>query len=218
MLKRSRSGDRGAATVEFYIVALLALLPLCLGMMQTALLLIANHHVDLAAFTAARTGAVTGGDETRMRLSFAKALSPLLVNTGGGVDSGNIAEKVLQAQARSVAAMTVFLRMEVLSPTTAAREDFAIERNGQRVIPNDSLEFRSARRGQRSGISLQEANLLQVEAIWCHPLLVPLATELLIGLLRALDRDPWHQLCYLDRRVPIRSVGVAPMQSDFRLR
>jgi hypothetical protein len=218
MLKRFRSGVRGAATVEFYVVALLALLPLCLGMLQTALLLIANHQVDLAAFTAARTGAVTGGDETRMRMSFAKALSPLLVSTDGGVDAGNITEKVLQAQARSVAAMTVFLRMEVLSPTAAAREDFAVERNGQRVMPNDALEFRSTRPGARSGISLQEASLLEVEAVWCHPLLVPFATELLIALLRELDSDPWNQVCYLDRRVPIRSVGVAPMQSDFRLR
>ena len=30
--------QRGAATVEFYLVALLALLPLCLGMLQTSLL------------------------------------------------------------------------------------------------------------------------------------------------------------------------------------
>ena len=113
--------------------------------------------------------------------------------------------------------MALYLRLDVISPTAAAREDFAIERDGRRVIPNDALEFRSTARGGRSGLTLQQANLLELEAVWCHPLLVPLATELLIGLLRELDRDPWHQLCYLDHRVPIRSIGVAPMQSDFRL-
>ncbi len=71
--------------------------------------------------------------------------------------------------------------------------------------------------GRRSGISLQQANVLRVEFSYCRPLIVPFAGPLLLGVLRQLDRDPWHQRCYAAGRIPLRAEGVAPMQSDFRV-
>jgi hypothetical protein len=85
------------------------------------------------------------------------------------------------------------------------------------VIPNDALESRSMAPGRRSGISLQQANVLRLEISYCRPLIVPFAGPLLVGTLRLLDHDLWHQRCYAAGRIPVRSEGVAPMQSDFRV-
>ncbi len=215
MLKLTRHRSRGVATVEFCVVALLAAVPLCTGILQTGLLLIANHQVDLAAFMAARAGAVAGGDAGRIRLVFHQALSPLLVRTAGGVDAGNVSERVLSAQTSGAAALALYSRLEVLGPGADELADFAIVRRGRRVLPNDAVEFRGQGAGARSGVSLQEANVLRIATTWCHPLVVPFAAQIMLATLRQLDADPWHQLCYADRRVPIRSVALAPMQSDF---
>ena len=57
------------ATLEFHIVAVLALLPVCLGTLQIALLLVANHYVDFAAFAAARDLALRGRVQQRAAAS-----------------------------------------------------------------------------------------------------------------------------------------------------
>jgi hypothetical protein len=85
------------------------------------------------------------------------------------------------------------------------------------VIPNDGLEYRTKVAGERSGLTLQQANILRLEVSWCRPLVVPFARELLLGALLAVDRDPWRRYCYSEGRVPIRSEGISPMQSDFRV-
>jgi hypothetical protein len=186
-----------------------------MGILQAGLLLVANHHVDLAAFVAVRAGAVSGGDSRRMERAFQHALSPLLVRTAGGIDGQNVAGRVLAAQAQAAPAFLLYSRLQVLDPGPAVFADFAVQRQGRRVLPNDALEHRRHQPGVRSGVSLQEANVLRIAATWCHRLVVPFAAELLVATLRRLDTDPWHQMCYADRRVPIRSVSLAPMQSDF---
>jgi hypothetical protein len=202
--------------VEFYLVALLALLPLCLGILQTALLLIDNHHVDNAAFMAAREGAVRHGDVGAMRSEFARALTPLLVGAQP-VDRGNATEKVLAAYADAQREVAAFGRIEVISPNAEAQQDFGQTRDKQRVIPNDALTYRSASPGERSGISLQEANILRVKFTYCRPVIVPFIRQLMVGFLQHMDADPWNGRCYAQGRVPIASTGTAPMQSDFLL-
>lgn len=216
MLIRCRI-QRGAATVEFYIVALLALLPLCLGMLQVCLLLIANHHIDHAAFMAARAGAVHQGDIGAMRSEFARVISPLFVESTTPLDAGNVAVRVASARIRSMADITAFSRVRVLSPDDAARRDFAEIRDGASVIPSDGLQHRSTAPGDTSGVSLQQANMLRVEFTYCRPLVVPFIRGLMIGLLRQLDPEPSNLRCYAAGRIPIRSTGAAPMQSDFRV-
>lgn len=214
MLRRRYS--KGAATVEFYVVALLALLPLCLGILQTALLLVANHHVDNAAFMAVRQGAMRHGDVGAMRSEFARALTPLLV-TAESVDRGNVTEKVLSAYGEAQREVAAFGRIEVLSPNGQAQQDFAESRNGQRIIPNDALTYRSVAPGRRSGISVQQANILRVKFIYCRPVIVPFIRQLMMGFLQRIDPDAWNGRCYAQGRVPIASIGTAPMQSDFVL-
>jgi hypothetical protein len=203
--------------IEFHVVALFALLPLCLGTLQIALLLVENHHLDHAAFMAARHGAVTHGDTDEIRRAYARAASALFVGSATPLDRGNVVGRVAAAYAAATADIAVYTRLRLLAPTAQAREDFAQRRSGELVIPNDALEFRSLAPGRRSGMSLQQANVLRVEFIHCRPLIVPFAGPLLLDTLRWLDHDPWHQWCYAAGRVPVRSEGVAPMQSDFRV-
>jgi len=201
--------------VEFHIVALLAMLPLSLGILQSAFLVTENHHIDHAAFMAARAGATANGKPESMRGEFAKAMTPLFVSSDTPVDRSNVARKVLEAYGRATFDFAAYGTMRILSPDTDAQDDFAEQRQGRRVIPNDSLEYRGAGRGPRSGKSLQEANVLQVEFTYCRPLIVPFVRQMLIGLLRRIDLAAAHQRCYLAGRVPVVSVGTAPMQSDF---
>lgn len=208
---------RGAATIEFYIVALFALLPLCLGTLQMALLMVENHHIDHATFLAARHGAVKHGDMAEIRRALAMAASPLFVPSGTPMDRGNVVQRVATAYATATADIAAYARVRLLTPDQQALADFAMRRDGRQVIPNDALEFRSPARGRRSGISIQEANVLRIEVNYCRPLIVPFAGPLLLATLRMLDHDLWHQRCYAAGRVPVRSEGVAPMQSDFRV-
>jgi len=214
MLMR-RLKQQGAATVEFYLVALLALLPLCLGMLQISLLLIANHHVDHAAFMAARTGATNRGDIGAMRGEFTRVITPLFVESTGQLNAGNVVGRIAAARMRASADVAAFTRIRVLSPNQAAQLDFGELRDGVNVIPSDSLQHRSAAPGERSGLSVQQANVLRVEFTYCRPVVIPFVRGLMIGLLRRIDPEPSNLRCYASGRVPIRTVGTAPMQSDF---
>jgi hypothetical protein len=217
MLSPPRHRSRGAAMLEFHIVALLAVLPLCLGVLQMALLLAENHHIDHAAFVAARHGAVHHGDLAQVRRAFVQAATVLFVESGTPVDRGNVVSRVTTAYAAAAADVAGNARIRLLTPDPDAQADFAILRDGRRVIPNDSLEYRSAASGRRSGVSVQEANILRVEVSYCRPLIVPFAGPMLLASLRLLDHDLWHRRCYAAGRVPLRAEGVAPMQSDFRV-
>jgi hypothetical protein len=203
--------------VEFQIVALFAVLPLCLGMLQVAILLAENHHIDHAAFLAARYAAMSHGEISAARRAFTQAASVLFVNAEVPVERSNASARVATAIAAAAVDQALFARIRILEPDAAAQQDFAIRRGSARVIANDGLEYRSRQPGRRSGMTLQQANVLRLEVEWCRPLIVPFARELLLGTLRLLDRDPWHQGCYAAGRVPIRSEGTSPMQSDFRV-
>ena len=159
-------------------------------------------------------GAMHHGDMIAMRSEFARALTPLLV-TAAPVDRGNATERVIAAYAEAQRDIALFARLEVLSPDARVQQDFAQTRDGQRVIPNDSLMYRSAALGERSGVSLQEANILRVRFTYCRPLIIPFVRQFMLGLLQRIDPDPWHRRCYAEDRVPIVSVGSSPMQSDF---
>jgi hypothetical protein len=203
--------------VEFHVVALFALLPLCLGGLQLALLMAENHHIDHAAFQAARHASMSGGDINAARQALAQSASVLFLSGEGELDARNAAGRVARAYAAALADYALFGRIRILNPTPEARQDFAMMRDGRRVLPNDNLLHRPRAPGQRSGMTLQQANVLRLEVTWCRPLVVPFVRQFLTGLLRRLDRDPWRQYCYLQGRVPVRSEASTPMQSDFRV-
>lgn len=211
-----QSAARGAALVEFYIVALFALLPFCMAILQTAVLLSAKNILNHATFAAARAGALEQGSSTTMRNALARGLMPLHARSADELHAGNILDIATEAYTRSYADTLAFASLRVLNPPAAAFDDFGEGAAGARTIRNDSLEFRSSAKGARSGLSIQEANVLDIQVRYCQPLIFPLIDRLLVATLRRMDTAPDHQLCYALRRVPLAARGIVHMQSDPR--
>jgi hypothetical protein len=209
--------QRGASLVEFQVVAILALLPLLLALLQGALLLIASHTLGYATYQAARSGALAGADPEIMRRALAVGLLPLHAATFEAVTTSNVATVALSAYARSLAATTAFAQLQILSPTQGAFEDFAQQAGtGTPAIRSDALAQRSLAPGPQSGLSIQQANLLHIRVTYCHPLLVPLVDGLLLSLLRQFTTDLHSQACYAAGRVPLQAEAALNMQSDAR--
>ena len=180
------SRQRAAALVEFQIVLLLGLLPLVLGILQLALLLMAKHLVNYATFQAARSGAVAAANPDVMRRALAVGLMPLHVVSSKPVSADNITSVALAADLRSSVATTLYARLTILKP------------------------------GAPSQQTLQQANVLQIRVSYCQELVVPLINQMLPRLLQWLDDDAWHQACYLMGRVPLVAEAAINLQSDAR--
>ncbi|MEP7312427.1 MAG: hypothetical protein ABI859_07580 [Pseudomonadota bacterium] len=206
--------QRGAALVEFQIVTLLAMLPMTLGMLQSAFLLVASQTLHYATFSAARAGAMANANPAVMRRALATGLVPLFAVTADGIRPDNVASVVTGAFARSFAATQLYATLTVLSPSAESFADFGVTEEGVRLIRNDDLAHRSAQPGRRSGLTIQQANLLRLRVTYCHELIVPFADRMLLATLRRLDLDPARQFCYLRGRVPLVAESSVNMQSD----
>ena len=196
--------QRGATLIEFALALMLGVLPMVLGIVQIAALLVARNTVDLATFLAARQGAVTGADPDAMTHELARALLPLYVRASrSGVAP---ADAVAFAYAAALADVAALDSLVVHNPTRAALDHFGELRGGRRVIPNDFIEFRP--------LALQDANVLTISVVHCQPLVVPMVGRALAAALAILDRDPRHQRCIAAGRAPILARASLVMQSD----
>jgi hypothetical protein len=195
---------RGATLVEFALVLVLGLLPLLLGILQIAQLLVAANVVDLATFMATRQGAVNGADPASMRRELARGLVPLYARAArDGLATG---DSVASAYALALLDVDTLDTLRVEHPTRADLDRYGEQRAGRRVIPNDAIEFRPT--------AVQDVNVLTVAVIHCHPLVVPLAGPALAAALFLLDADPRHRFCLSAGRAPILARASLVMQSD----
>ncbi|MDE2250265.1 MAG: pilus assembly protein [Gammaproteobacteria bacterium] len=203
-MRVSNHVERGATLVEFALVLTLGVLPLVLGILQVAALLVAKNELNLAAYMAARQGAVSGADPDAMRRELARSMVAMYVRVAraGAVPAADVAV----AYAAAMADVTALDTLAVLSPTRAVLDRVGINRGGRRVIPNDSIEFRAA--------AVQAANVLTIEVTHCQPLVVPLAGPALALALAVLDADPRHRRCVAFGRAPIAARASLVMQSD----
>ena len=210
----------GVALVEFLLAGILVLLPLTFATLELAQLVVARHALDYATFEAARTGAVSGASEARMRVALARALVPLFapvdavaVLRGRGADTGVGVSARALARATAEVLRPDLMRLRIENPTAAAAADFAEnDDTGRRVIPNDGLDVRNPL-GATSGQTLREANVLAIRVRYCRRLFMPLIRDFVPALLRAALPDPFDQLCLAQRRVPIDARAVVHMQS-----
>jgi hypothetical protein len=202
----------GAATVEFALVATLALLPFVLGILQVGLLYVARHTLHHATFLGARAGAVAHGDRDAMLRHVARGLTPMYVRSPRDVDARNAPTIVPAAYAAALADVRRpdRTRLTVLNPVPASFADFERVRSGVAEIPN---AFRYGAVGANSGQTLADANVLKIRVEHCAELVVPLVDRLLVALLRPFDPAPFSQACYADRRLPLVAYATVQMHS-----
>lgn len=209
---------RGAATLEFQLVAIACLLPLALSILQVALLYAAKHTLNHATFLAARAGAVAHGSRDAMRRHLAKGLAPLYASSPDGPpDAGRalpLAERAWLAAYADVVRPDR-ARLVVLNPTPHSFADFEARRDGIAEIPNDALAWRELT-GLRSRQTLRDANVLKIRVDWCAELVVPLVDRLLTATLRRFDLDPFRRGCYLAGRMPLRAYATVHAFSPLR--
>ena len=172
----NRSVQRGQTMTE-YIVILPLLLILILGVIQFALIYQAKSSLNYATFMGARQGALMNAQKPSIKQGVASGMAPYFMRTSSSAALTDV------SKARLIAAIEVFntktTRVDILSPTQSAFDDFS---NGDgSIIPNDNLMFRNATPG-KSGMSIQDANLLKIRVTYCVKLVVPFVNRVIYSL------------------------------------
>jgi len=209
--------QRGASTAEFIVVAPV-LLFLGFGAVQLGLIYHGRTILNYATFEAARTGAVNHALPEPMRRELAERLAPILGGDGS-------AAKAAEAIARSIVDLESPLgpdgmprpatTVTRLSPTPAAFADWGVHDPvaGRTVIPNSHLRHRHAVEAPgESGVSLRDANVLEIEVTHGFELKVPVVGRVLTTALAM--ADPENAAWYAADRLPLSSVATVRMQSD----
>jgi hypothetical protein len=165
--------------VEFIVIAP-ALLFVCFGTLQFVLLYQAKSTLDVAALEAAREGAVNHGSVQAMRNGLARGLAPLYARKAS-------ADGAAEALAKAQTDAADFSVITILNPTVAAIRDYsqpryyADEAATYMEVPNDSLMYRdsSIPADAKSGVNIQDANLLKIHVHYCYDMYVPLANKVI---------------------------------------
>jgi len=202
-----RRAASGQSMVEF-IIAAPVLLFLILFIVQFVLLYRIKATLDYAALEAARAGAVHGADKGEMKNGLARGMTPLFAHKTSVTE-------LETAYVKSKAEMALFGKVEVINPTRSAwNEHKEKQYNGKYALPNDSLAFRSDSIG-RSGVSVQDANILKIRVTYQAPLVVPFVSWVLKGKSEYLKSDTFEgsPLNPITDRLPIESYAIVRMQS-----
>lgn len=198
--------SRGAAIAET-IIALPILIVVILGAIQFGLAYEAKATLNHAGLQAARSGAVNNADPDAIRNGLARGLLPLY---SPGSSLAEVASKLADVQAD----VRTDTRIRILNPTREAFADFSVEADGVREIPNDRLHARSTATGERSGLNIQDANLLRIHVTYGYELKVPLINWFLSRILLASgSMDAFERQLLRRSRLPITSTATVRMQS-----
>jgi hypothetical protein len=201
--------QRGAAMIEFALVALLGLLPLVLGILQVTALLVAHDLLALATFQAARAGSLLGADPQAMQAVLARGLLPLYVPVAR---AGRVpATQALVGYGQALAEVRALDELRVIEPTRSAVRGLLESRGARQVLPNAAIESRPP--------SLQAASVLTVSVMHCQPLVVPLVGPALSGLLLLTSGAGTgaEARCRAAGRAPLRARASLVMQTDLPL-
>ena len=206
---RRAQRQRGAAIVEATI-ALPLLLVVILAAIQFGFVYQAKATLNHAVLQAARAGSVSNATPAAIRRGLAQGLVPL---TSPNASLAGVAESV----ARLEGELLTDARIRILNPTREAFDDFAVDVDGIRELPNDRLHARDTRLGTSGGLNIQDANLLRVEVTYGYELKVPLINGFisrLLGMTR--DGDAFQQQLLRRSRLPITATAIVRMQSPLR--
>lgn len=210
------STQLGQSMTEFIIIFPVLLL-ITLGTLQLTLIYSAKATLNLAAFQAARSGALNSGNTEKMREGLAQGLAPLF-SYGTSVDDHKKAFQKSWEEAKHYA------QIKVVNPSPAALKYWGGS------IPNNNLRYSEEK--TPGGLTVQDANLLKIEVTYCYPLYVSLVNRTFIALAKGgivnpgglgggtesypEDSDAFHKICYSNGRLPIVSQAVVRMQTPFQ--
>lgn len=215
--------QRGASTIEFYILAFWLLIPLLMAVLQMGLFIVAKNTVNVATLGAARAGAASGVDIAAMRRAFVVGVAPLYGAKGfahsgspglSEISAANYPKVAGAATLLAYADLQIPLANEilVLNPTRAAFDDFGITRKprNKRIIPVDNL-FADNKIGSKSGQRRSDALLLKIEARYCYRMDIPIIDTVVIEVLSRLNPNAKDQACFTLNGVPILAQAVVRM-------
>lgn len=185
----ARPSQRGAAALEFTLVAALVLL-LALGTVEAVRWQLTRQIVHLALLQAARAGATAHADPARIHAAFQQALLPLHAGTGG---QAGARRRQADAQARIAARVGApAWRIEILLPDAQAFRDHA--RPGLRTdapagLPAIDNAYQALQYARRPDLpdsrSIFRANTLKLRLTYLYRPLLPPLRALLAGLAQA---------------------------------
>lgn len=208
--------QRGQSLLEFCIVVP-AFIFLVLVIFQFVLIYRAKSLLDFATLQAARAGAVSGVNAAEMRSALETGMAPLYASSPDAAGAASARAKVELLWKNPLLSP----KIEVISPSRAAYEEYRERQDdGRYALPNDNLAFRNAGVG-RSGVSIQDANILKIKVTYPMPLIVPFVDRVIAGLSDLVTRgDDYRPSSMLiedpvtgHRRMPIESYAVIRMQS-----
>lgn len=196
-----RDFQTGQSITEFIIIVPVALL-LILGTIQIAFIYKAKTTLNYAAYESARLGALRNATPAALERGLEQGLAPLFTHDNTTAAIGDAREFVRQEIKNG------HIRIDRISPSREAFDDFQIKKGGIDQIPNDHLMYRSASVRAGSGVNIQDANLLKIKVTYCYPLYVPLINKFLSSL------PSTQNECGIDSdRLPINAQSVIRMQS-----
>jgi hypothetical protein len=207
-----RRAQQGAAIVETVIV-MPVLVMIILGAIQMALIYEAKATLNHAVLQAARSGAVNNADLSSIRGGLARGLLPLYSpdSSVGGLSS-KLAEVLPDVATSSI---------RILNPTQEAFGDFGVNVRGVREIPSDRLHLRPTTVGARSGLTIQDANILRVQVRYGYELKVPIVRWVFREALSVTRRltgglDPVEVAMLAANRLPMIATATVRMQTPAR--
>ncbi len=221
--------QHGASLIEFAIVAPIITL-MGMGTLQFALLFNAKNHLNHAAFMAARAGSThyallddPAAPSASIKGAYIHALAPLY---GGG---SNPAE-VLESEGRATEDMLGNLKIEIISPTKESFTDWSDAQlsatlgkgrgpNGSNapVIRNSGQAYTDRKVGDKSGQTIQEANLLKIRVVHGYQPSVPVIRKFLVFYYQNIypqsELSEFEKTLLKNDRIPVVSQATVQMQS-----
>lgn len=205
--------QQGSAVIEFIIGGIIFLLVM-MGAFQMMLLYEAHVRLQQATFEAARHAIVNHGTLSAIQQGFIENSIDLYIQ-------GTAPKDILKAYQKSQFAVNSPLLeggagvvIERLNPTPAAFEDFGVQDNNNKYIPNTWLHFKSRAIGEASKLNIQDANILKIKIKYGFPLKVPVIDTIIATVLSTFNPSNLQYYTSKPLRIPLSTTAVMHMQSD----
>jgi hypothetical protein len=205
--RRHLTRQRGSSLATT-LIALPVLGALVGGAVQLGLMFEAKSTLNHAALQAARAGMVDNASEASLELGLARGLLPLYSPSEDLVDVGN----TLVCEVTPEVITNACIR--IINPNREAFAEYAETIDDVEQIPNDELHRRPRTIGGRSGLTIQDANLLKVYVEYGAPMRVPIIGPLFARTLLLSDQLSGFQKSQLQQnRLPLVASATVRMQS-----